>query len=279
MNSPRYWVDEADRNKEKWMINYARIGIAAKGVVYCLIGGLTAMAAFNLGGGTGESTGRSGAFAYVLNQPFGEILLGLIAIGLLGYVVWKFIQAIKDPDHNGTDAKGIARRLGFVFSGLVYGGIAFYAAKLVLGNGSSDGGNDSRQFIVSKLLQKPYGEWVVGIIAGIIVLIGIWQIIKAITGKFKNHVREEAISHNEREVYNNAGKIGYTARGVILGIIGYLFFRAAIQSSAEAVGGTNSAFHFLQSNWGPWVMGVIALGLLAYGIFMIVRAKYFTLAK
>ena len=125
---------QAEVHVAEWVETYARIGIAAKGVVYVLVGVLAAMAVFSAGGG---NNGKEGAFRVILTQPFGQVLLGAVAVGLVGYVFWRMIQAFSDPDGYGNDTEGITRRTGFFISGLVYLFFAFSAVRMLIPGGSS----------------------------------------------------------------------------------------------------------------------------------------------
>lgn len=267
-----YVQQQAKKNAADWIENYARIGIAAKGVVYVLIGVLAAMAVFTTSGG---NNGKDGAFRTLLDQPFGQILLGLVIIGLLGYVGWRMIQAFMDPERNGNDTEGITKRTGFFISGLVYLFIAFSALRLLLpslGSGGSSGGG--RQLLVAKVLQQPFGQWLVGIAAVIIIGKGIFQLYKAFTGKFKNKIKKHEMSKEEKATFMRAGRLGYTARGIVLGIIGYFLLRAAMQSDASEAQGTEGALNFLSTTGGPYLMAAVAIGLACYGVFMFVKSKY-----
>ncbi|WP_165805986.1 DUF1206 domain-containing protein [Marixanthomonas spongiae] len=118
--------------------NFARFGVATKGFVYVLIGGLTAFAAFGLGG---QKSGSSNALDFISKQPFGKVLLIITAIGLLGYVFWRWYQAFADPKNNGTEFKALVKRFSYFISGAFYGFLAFSASKQVLGNTSGGGEN------------------------------------------------------------------------------------------------------------------------------------------
>ena len=267
-----YVQQQAKKNAANWIENYARIGIAAKGVVYILIGVLAAMAVFSTSGG---NNGKNGAFRTLLEQPFGQVLLGLVIIGLLGYVGWRMIQAFMDPERNGGDTEGITKRTGFFISGLVYLFIAFSGLRLLLpslSNGSSSSGG--RQLLVAKMLQQPYGQWFIGIAAAIIIGKGIYQLYKAYTGKFKNKIKKHEMSKEEKSTFMRAGRLGYTARGIVLGIIGYFLLQAALQSDASEAQGTEGALNFLGTTGGPYLMAAVAIGLACYGVFMFVKAKY-----
>ena len=266
------------KKTEAWIENFARFGVAAKGVVYLLVGVLTALAAFGQGG---KTTGKSGALRTVLEQPFGRVLLGVVALGLLGYVMWRFIQAIKDPDHKGNDTKGILTRVAYAISGLIYLALSVYAITLVVGGGSSGsggGGGGGRQSLVAKLLAQPFGQWLVGLVALIIIGQGAYQLYRAYSEKFMKRIKSLHLDHNVQRTVKVVGKIGYVARGVVLGIVGYLFMRAAIESNSSQAGGTEEAFSFLQNTGGSLLLGVVAVGLAAYGVFMFVRARYGQLA-
>lgn len=257
----------------EWVKTFAKVGLTAKGVVYCLVGALAFMAAFELGGNSSGSNGKTGAFQFILEASYGKILLGLVALGLACYSIWRFIEAIKDTNHKGSDAKGIAVRIRYAFSGVVYGVLAFYAAKLVLGQGG--GGGDSRQTLVRELLQQPFGQWLVGIVAVGTAIAGIYQIYQGASGNYRKKVQQAGLKHEIESKMIRAGKAGYIARGIVWLIIGWLFLKAAMNSNPNEAGGTSSAFQFLESSsYGSYLLGAVALGLICYGIFMFMRAKY-----
>jgi Flp pilus assembly pilin Flp len=259
------------RNQEDWLEKFARFGIISKGIVYCLVGVLTAMAAFGL---KGKTANKGDAFELIYNQPYGRLLLFLVAAGMIGYVTWRFFQAFKDIDHKGTDTRAKFVRLGYAFSGVVYLTLAVYAIRLAsTGPGGNDsGGNDSQKFIVAKILDLPAGEWMIGIAAALVLGNGIRQIYKAVSGKLTKNV--ELINSEHADVYRKTGLAGYISRGVVLLIIAYFFLRAAIHHNENEVQGTKGAFDFLENSLGSLLMGLVALGLVAYGIFMFVKGRY-----
>ena len=264
---------KAKEQAGEWMETYARIGIAAKGVVYVLVGILAAMTVFTSEGG---NNGKQGAFQTIIEQPFGKILLGAVVLGLLGYVAWRMIQAFKDPDGYGSDAKGIAKRTGFFISGLIYLFFAFSGARMLFSGlgGGSGSGSGGRQLLVAKVLEQPFGQWLVGIAAALIIGKGVFQLYKAFTGMFKRKIKQTEMSRKERKTYMRTGRVGYIARGVVLGIIGYFLAQAALQADPSEATGTSGALNFLSMAGGPYLMAAVALGLAAYGIFMFVLARY-----
>ncbi len=265
-------MEVATKDTDEGIKKLARFGMFAKGAVYVLLGGLTTLAAFNMGG---QKAGKSDALKFLYEQPFGKILLGLLAIGLIGYVIWRFVQAFRDPENKGDDKKAIAARIGYGFSGLFYGFLAFEAVQILMQGGSSGGGGGKRQELVGQLLSQPFGQILVGIIAVVILGKAIFQFYRAYSGSFAKRVKETDLDHKVKETLQKVGVAGYTARGVVAGIIGFLFLKAAIQSDPNQAQGTEGAFSFLQSSsYGPYLLAIVAIGLVCYGVFMFVKARY-----
>ena len=260
-----------NQGKNETIEKLARFGMAAKGVVFIILGVLTAMAAFNEGG---QKAGQSDALKFIYNQPFGQVLLALLAVGLIGYVVWRFVQAFRDPENEGSDKKGIAKRIGYGASGLLYAFLAFEAIRMLFQSGSSGGGDGNKQ-VVSMLLEQPFGQILVGIVAVALFAKAVSEIYKAVTDKFMEEINVGQLEYKVKKIIKNTGKAGLIARGIVVGIIGFLFMKAAIQANASQAGGTEGAFSFIQSSsYGSWLLGIIAIGLACYGVYMIVKARY-----
>ncbi|HEY0655037.1 MAG TPA: DUF1206 domain-containing protein [Chryseosolibacter sp.] len=253
-------------DKERLLQRFARFGFASIGIVYCLMGVLTVLAALGLSAEKGDKTE---AFKVVYEQPFGKILLIAIALGMAGYVMLRIFQAFFDTENKGSDAKGIATRLNYLSSAIIYGSLIVYATKLAMGN---PGSGNKREFFVSKIMSYPMGEWIVGIAGLVIIGVGIYQIYLGVSRKFMKHV--QLYRANFHDAFEKAGMIGYAARGLVFSIIGYFLVRAAVDSNPSEANGTREAFDFLQHNFGNLLMGVVALGLIAYGVFMFVRARH-----
>lgn len=259
-------MNTMNNKKEK----LARLGIATKGGVYCLIGILAAMSALGMGG---KKTGTSGALEYLSGQIFGQVLLFIVAIGLIGYVFWRSYQAIWDPEDIGSDLKGVATRVGLGSSAVFYGFLAFTAIKIALGSGSgsSDNGNES---VVASLLGETYGQILVGILGAVFLGKAVYQFWMAYSGKFNKKVKNTGLNQKAKKLILTSGKVGYTARGIVIGIVSFLTFKAAFTANSSDAGGTKDAFQFLQNEFGTIVLIVIAAGLIAYGVFMCIKARY-----
>ena len=256
------------------MEKLARAGYLTKGVVYAIIGVLAFQAAIGSGG---QTSGSRGAIRQIAEQPFGQVLLILTAIGLLGYAVWRFIQAIKDPEGKGSDGEGIAKRVGYAISGAIYAFLAFYAASIVFGwsTGSSGGSGGGKEAWTAQLLAQPFGQWLVGLVGAIVIGVGVYQIYKAVKAKFMDHLKTGEMSQTERTWAERAGRFGLSARGVIFGIAGVFLIVAAIQSDPSETRGLGGVLQTLSEQpYGPWLLGVVALGLIAYAVHCAVQSRY-----
>ena len=139
-------VDGAEQKAERltraarpWIERFARYGYAAKGVVYVLIGSLAALGAFKGGGGPTDSRG---ALRQIVGQPYGRVMLGVIAAGLAGYALWRVTQALRDTEDKGTNWKGLAVRTGYACIGVVYAGLSFSAVRIILGHDAGQGSDE-----------------------------------------------------------------------------------------------------------------------------------------
>lgn len=247
----------------------ARTGYVAKGVVYGIIGALTFMAAFNLGG---QKTGKTGVIKFLEEQSFGNVLLVLIILGLLCYVAWRFIQAFQDPENIGSDKKSKVKKLAFFISGLVYLALAFYALKTLLDANSSSGGS-TKAF---EFLNGDIGVLIFAIIGLSLAGTSIFQLRKAYTGKFLEKFNYQSISEKKkRKTIKTTGYLGIIARAIIFGILSFFFLKAAYHSNTNNIQSTTDAFSFLQnSSYGSWLMGIVAAGFVCYAIYMFAMARY-----
>jgi hypothetical protein len=250
--------------------NIMRFGIATKGFVFVLLGGLTVVAAIGLRGG--GNSDNNGALQYLSGSTVGTLVLALTAAGLIAYVFWRFYQAFADSENKGNGKKGVAKRIGYFSSGLIYAFLAFTAFQMLFGNGGgSNGGSNS---YLAEALSRTYGQIIVGVIAIGYMGKALYQIFRAYTGNYKKKINEQFLDDKTRKLLIVSGIAGYTARGVVIGIIAYLTFRAAWTSNSDEAGGTRDAFEFLQNEFGAMMLVVVALGLMMYGIFYFLNAKH-----
>jgi hypothetical protein len=263
-------VRRAAREARPWIERVARFGYAAYGTVYVLVGVLAFQAA--LGGG-GEAAGQEGALQTILLAPLGRVLLGLVALGLLGYAAWRVFQGILDPDNEGRDAKGVVKRVDHVVNGLFHAVLAVSVGGVVLG--SSGGGGGGPDDWTKTLLQQPFGRYLTVAVGVGIVAIGLFQFYRAYDAKFMEKLKPGEMGPGERAWTGRAGRLGHAARGVVFGVIGIFLIQAALQFDPNRARGLGGALSSLASQpFGPYLLGVVAVGLVCFGLFMFVVARY-----
>lgn len=249
----------------------ARLGYAAKGVVYLIIGGIAAQAAFTP---AERVEGSEGAMAAILRQPFGKVLLGLVALGLAGFVVWRAVQAIVDPEHSGGGMKRAAGRIGFAMSGVLYAGLTLEAVRMLRGSGG--GQNNGAQHWTAMVMEKPFGRVAIGLAGLGIAAYGIYQLVKAFKGEDLDkrlNLEGSAVATRKRVIA--LARAGTAARGVVFGIIAWLVIKSALQyDPSEAQGLQGALVTLREAAYGPYLLGLVALGLIAYGISQLVKARY-----
>lgn len=255
-----------------WMEKLARWGYAAKGMVYFIIGLLAAQAASTTGGKTIDS---QGALGELLKQPFGKFLLGAIAVGLFGYVLWCLVQTLFDPEHSREKKSlmSLLRRVGYALSAVGYAGLALTAVKLLAGQGNT--GGDSTKDWTARFMSQPFGQWLVGLAGLAVIGVAISYFYDAYKAGFQKHLQLHQMSRSQQKWAKNLGRFGIAARGVVFGIIGAFLGLAALRADpnqARGVSGTLATLAGPPS--GPWILGVVALGLIAYSIYCLIEARY-----
>ena len=257
--------------RHPWIERLARLGYAAKGVVYIVAGALAVMTAAGAGG---ELTDARGALRSIARQPYGRTMLAVVAFGLVAYVIWRWVQSITDADGKGRSPKGLALRAAYFMSGTVYAGLALAAARIVFGADESPGENITRSW-TARLMLMPFGEQLV-MLAGLAVIgYGLFQIYKGYRAKFAKRLKLREIEDEARDWAVFAGRVGYAARGVVFLVIGAFLIEAARRHDPAEAQGLDGALKALaQQSFGPVVLGAVAAGLVAYGLFALVEARY-----
>ena len=254
-----------------WVERGARFGLATKGFSYILVAFIALRVAVE---GRGQTESREGALKTLADEPFGWMLLALVALGFASYAIWQLVRAIFDRDNEGDDPKGIGKRLGQVGKALLYGTLAVITASLLFDSGGG-GGGQSEDKATAVALEWPGGRWIVGGVGLAIICAGAFNAYRALSGSFRDDLREEQMSGAERPWYIAFGVIGHFARAVVFAMIGIFVLRAAYEYDPDEAIGLDGALQKLAGEaYGAWLLGAVALGLGMYGLFCLVEAKY-----
>ncbi|MCD7035102.1 DUF1206 domain-containing protein [Metabacillus sp. GX 13764] len=262
--------ERAKQETKPWIRRMGRAGYMAQGVVYGLIGILAFMTAIGAGG---EKTDSKGALQSLKNLPLGSVLLWLIGLGLIGYVIWSFVKAIKDPENKGSDAKGIATRIGYAISGIIYGSLAFTAIKTAVSSSGSGGSNE--QSMSAQMLSQPFGQWIIGIVGVITFGYGLYEIYSGWKEKFMSEFNISDMKPGEVKTARRSGKIGLIARGIVLAMVGFFITQTAVTADPGKTKGLDGALSQLSNQpYGQWLLGAVSLGLILFGVYGIFRGRY-----
>jgi hypothetical protein len=247
----------------------ARLGFATKGVIYLIIGILALKAATGSGGAT---TDNPGALAALYTQPFGRLLVTIVAIGLAVYALWLFVQAALDTEGYGTDMQGIGARIGCAVLGCSYAALSIVAFGLVTHKRRNTTSTDqATQDWTARVLAHPLGMIAV-IIAGLVVLaISGFFIYQAATARFRDHL--DLSRPHARDWALPLGRIGYAALAIADLPIGIFLITAAVRHNAAAAKGLGGALATLaQQPYGRFLLAIVALGLIVYALYTFVEA-------
>jgi uncharacterized protein DUF1206 len=248
-----------------------RTGLVAQGTIYGLVALLAIQVALG-GRDASHEPDKRGALKLVADQPAGGWLLGALALGFAAYALWRFAQAFVDRSGKGNDAKALAKRFGYFCIGAWYGVLAFLAVEVLLGSGGS-GGNEQKT--TAGVLGWPLGREVVFAVAAGFVAAAGWNVYRALSGKLEKHLRTHDMSDGERTTVLAIGGVGHLARGAIFALIGAFLARAAIEFDPKEARGLDGALLSLtQQPYGRLILGGIAVGLAAFGLWCFAQARY-----
>lgn len=250
----------------------ARVGFASKALLYVVVGVLAVRAAAGMGG---QITGTKGALREIVDHPFGKTLLIVMGVGLLGYAAWRVIQGFADPERKGSDAKGIALRITYVLRGIAHAYLAVQAFRVA--SAHSAGGQDgaAAKQASSQAMQLPFGNWLV-IIGGIgVACFGLYQVYRAWEAKLDKQLDFPRLRREAGEWAVLVSRFGIAARGVVFVMIGTLLVTAGRHHDPSQAGGVGEAFAALeQAPYGRAVLLIVALGMVAYGAYVAIQARY-----
>ena len=252
----------------------ARIGLIAYGVVHLLIAWLAVQLAWGVGGSAAQAD-QGGALATLAQQPFGTVLLWVVAVGLVALAVWQAAEALRWRGR--LSAPGDARKkaavtiVKSVAKAVVYAVLAVLAVRTATGAGQSGG----QQQTAAGVFGLPAGRWLVGLIGLVIVGIGAYLVHKGLTKRFLQEIDLREAPAKATRLVTRLGQAGYPAKGIAFGLVGALLVWAAVTYDPADASGLDGALRSILSvPFGQWLLTLVALGIAAFGAFCLVRARY-----
>jgi hypothetical protein len=265
-------LQQAARNivTSHWFDKYARVGYAAKGVAWGVLGVIVLRLAL---GDFDEQADFYGALAAIDDQPLNAVLLILLAAGLLSYAGWRLVQGGLDVEGEGTDARGWVKRISYIFVGLWYGVFGVYTAGILAG-WSTDGDEEEIRDWTATALGWPAGQWIVGAVGVIIIGTGLLELYYAFTAKFEIEVGDNSDrGWFERMCVMCTGWYGHAARGLVYSAAGFFAVRAAVEFDPDEARGLAETFReLLIQPYGRWIVTFLGAGFIAFGIYCVLLA-------
>ena len=247
----------------------SRAGFVARALIYAIIGILALKLAFGYGG---KLTNQQGALHTVANQPFGKLLLTLVAIGLGGYSLWRLVRAWIGHGREGTDTG--FERVAALASAIAYGAICALAIEILLGAGGG-GSSGSPKKAAAGVFGWPAGAWIVGLAGGVMIGVAFYQGYRGITKKFLEDSKVEEMPPRVKEWIVRLGTIGHLARMVVFGLVGVFLIKAVVDyKPSKAVGLDGALAKIVHRSYGPFLLGVVAVGLIAFALYSLSDARY-----
>jgi hypothetical protein len=252
-----------------WVRRLVRLGYAAKGVIYLLVGGLALQLALGDGG---RITDKKGVLGEILQLPFGTPMLAMIGVGLLAYALWEIAKAFVAPMKAEGFKATMARAMG-VGKGIIYGGIGWQALRIVTGAGQT--ASRSPEGYASDVMQLPLGNWALLLIGLGITIFGGRQVWLAAHSRFDDDMDQQHLRREGMGWVLQVGRAGMAGRGVVFAMMGVLLMRAGLdRRPSEAGGMADSLTALLSQPFGVFLLAAAAAGLVCYGVWQILHARY-----
>ena len=269
LKRPAQEARQRGRSGSGWYAWLARGGLVAKGVSYGIVGVLAVKLA---AGDGGAATSRSGALHTLAQESFGRIVIILLAIGFAAYALWRGVQAFALPADEGKDW---LKRIGYLGRAAIYVGLTFSAVSILLGDGGGSSQNAKAHKTTAVVLSWPAGTWLVGLGGAILIGVGLWNAYRGLARKFEDKWTTGHMGPATRRWGGRVGVVGHLARAVVFTLIGVFVIRAALQYDPKEAIGLDGALQKLASaDYGPYLLGLTAAGLIAYGLYCLADARF-----
>ena len=243
--------------------------MAAQGVCFTIIAVLALQLAFGDGG---KATDPQGAFRVLANHGWTRALLVLLVCGFVAYALWRLAQALFNRGGHGRDAAGYGRRLIQLCQALIYLGFAVSAARVLAGAG---GRAAAERHAVGGMLTWPGGTELVGAIGAGFLVVGAVNAYWGLSGRFRESMRLDDLGPDGERLVTLVGKVGFVALAVVLVLIGWFLLKAAVDFDAKRIVSLGGALAKLaHADYGRWLLGLTAAGLLSYGLFGMLQVRY-----
>jgi len=257
----------------EWLDRAARVGFAARGLLYLTIAFLAVSIAR---GRSGQTADKQGAVRALADTSIGTFLLVVLVVGFVGLGLWQAAEAIWGKRQEREDAKRAAKRAGAAGKAVLYLVLAGTAASVLFGGERSKGGGDQKeQSWTAKVLDVPGGRLIVGLAGLVVIGAGAWLLVRGVRRKFEKHLDTSSMSHSMCRAATTLGLLGHVARGVVAGLAGLLLVKSALDYDAQQAKGVDGTLRTIaEQPYGRVLLLLAAAGLAAFGLYSFVEARY-----
>ncbi len=265
--------DQAERmgreaQNSEWMERAIRAGLVAYGVVHLLVGWLALQLAF---GDRSEKASNKGAMQELAQQPFGEFLVWIIAIGMFLLVLWRVLEVVVGPQDDTDEKDRWKKRAVSGLKAALYAAVGITALNVAIGAGKSGGGSTWTKTV----MEWPGGQWIIAAVGLAVIAYGANHVRKGFTESYAKHLSAEGKSGQAGRAYLMFGKVGYIGKGLAIAIVGGLIMYGGITHDARKSGGLDQALHkVLTYPFGVVLLVIMAAGIICYGLFCFARARH-----
>ena len=251
-----------------WLSRAARVGLAARGLVYVLIGVL----AIEVARGGSARTDQQGALRKIAEQPFGRTMLWLVAAGFLAYGLWRLGEGIWGRREESDGKKRTVKRVESVASSLIYLALCVTAVRIASGSAAGGGNEES---LTARLLEAPGGKTILVVIGLVLVGVAVALAWRGLTTDFEQQLKCGEMSRTTYAVVHRLGQVGYVSRGLVVGLVGALVVKAALEQDPDQAAGLDLALERLVSApFGQFSLMVAAAGLVCFGVYSFAEVRY-----
>lgn len=250
----------------------ARAGYCSKAIIYGVLGAMILYGAFY--SGSVEDIDKAKIFNEIESTTLGSVLLGAVFIGLVGYVIWRLVQFVTNPDDlDNSDASDLMKRGFYFVSALIYGTVAYTAFEVLSGTSKQQEGG--KQSMSESLMSQTWGVYLLLAIGVVIVVFAGIQLKHAIKQDFMDKFETNQLSQKAQDVIKLSGRAGYLGRTATYVLVGGFIITAAIQNDPSEAGGLGKALvTILETPFGPYLLGAVGLGMLCFGVFCGFEGRY-----
>ena len=246
-------------------------GWLRRGLVYAVVGVLAIRIALE----RSEEADRKGALEAVGRQPFGKVLLAAICVGFAGYALWRFTQAALDTEDDGGDAHGLAKRAGYLGRGLLYSVFCVTTVRFVMGTGEAGGGAEQQQSWTARVLDERFGQFFVVAIGLVVIGTGLYSGYRGVTRRYRKRLKNHEIDATTNKWVDEVAVTGLLGRMASFSLVGIFLVKAAVDFDASESAGLDGALKRLgESALGDFVIVLVGVGLIAYGVYSCVESRY-----